>query len=216
MNNRMLEPGALPVREQALRDRFWEQARLIPASERIAMCLQCGTCTGSCPVSYAMDISPRMVIALYRAGEIEKILRSRTIWICASCYMCTTRCPQGIKITDLLYALKRTALGAGVHPERFPVYRLSQQFIGVVNRYGRNHEPSLVARYYLWRPWALLPMLKLAWRMWRRGRMSLVPERIRGVEAVRKILASSRELELPREAETTPYVEGMVGYRAVG
>jgi len=209
-------PGLLPASERELRHTFLEQARLVPGAERITRCLQCGTCTGSCPVSYAMDIPPRMVIALFRAGEIGRILRSRTIWICASCYMCTTRCPQGIKITDLLYALKRTALEAKLYPHRFPVYVLSESFVSLVNRYGRNHEMLLLVRYYLRRdPLALLRLLPLGWKLFRAGRVSLLPRRIRGVAAIRQILGASRALELPRPKEEVAYDKTMVGYAAV-
>jgi len=195
---------------------FIEEARLVPGSERITRCLQCGTCTGSCPVSYAMDISPRMVIALFRAGETAEILRSRTIWICASCYMCTTRCPQAIKITDLLYALKRTAMDAGIYPEKFPVYLLSQNFVRIVNRFGRNHEMLLLILYHLRRkPLDLLRMLPLGLALYRKGRVSLVPSKIRGIESIRTILEAARTLKLPREKETAEYAPGMVGYRAV-
>ncbi|MGA2476707.1 MAG: 4Fe-4S dicluster domain-containing protein [Terriglobia bacterium] len=210
-------PGSLPAPERELRRRFLEEAQVVPGGDRISQCLQCGTCTGSCPVSYAMDISPRMVIALFRAGQIEEILRSRTLWICASCYMCTTRCPQSIKITDLLYALKRTAIDAGLYPERFPVYLLSKNFVRVVNRYGRNQEMLLLLLYYLRRnPLGLLRMLPLGIAMLRRGRISLFPKKIKGVGAIRTILRASKDFELPREKEAVPYTEGMVGYRAVG
>ena len=67
-------PGSLPAPERELRRRFLEEAQVVPGGDRISQCLQCGTCTGSCPVSYAMDISPRKVIALFRAGQIEEIL----------------------------------------------------------------------------------------------------------------------------------------------
>ncbi len=210
-------PGLLPASEQELRRTFLEQAHLVPGGERIARCIQCGTCTGSCPVSYAMDISPRMVIALFRAGEIGQILRSRTIWICASCYMCTTRCPQAIKITDILYALKRTAMDQGLFPERFPVYLLSKIFVRNVNRYGRNQEVLLLMLYYLRRnPFKLLRLLPFGITMLRKGRLSLLPSKIKGIATVRKILDASKALELPREREAVEYAEGMVGYRAVG
>jgi len=210
-------PGALPAPERELRKTFLEQARLVPGAERITRCLQCGTCTGSCPVSYAMDISPRMVIALFRAGEIGEILRSRTIWICASCYMCTTRCPQQIKITDLLYALKRTALDARLYPDQFPVYLLSKNFVRLVNHYGRNQEILLLLLYYLRRnPLELLRMAPMGWSLLKKGRISLFPKKIQGVGAIRKILAASKALELPREKEKVEYDKTMVGYRAVG
>lgn len=210
-------PGALRASEAELRRTFLKQSQLVPGGERIARCIQCGTCTGSCPVSYAMDISPRMVIALFRAGEIEQILRSRTIWICASCYMCTTRCPQAIKITEILYALKRTAIEKGLYPDRFPVYLLSNSFVRIVNRYGRNHEVLLLMLYYLRRnPFALLGLLPLGIAMLRKGRASLFPTKIKGIRTIQQILNAAKVLEMPREKEAVEYVEGMVGYRAVG
>lgn len=217
MQNATYIPGFRAPAEAQLRKRFLEEASLVPDGDRISRCLQCGTCTGSCPVSYAMDISPRQVIALFRAGQMEEILRSRTIWICASCYMCATRCPQGIKITDLLYALKRTAMEAGLHPARFPVYRLSSAFVENVNRYGRNHEISLIAHYYLKRnPLELLRLLPLGIRMWRKGRVSLLPRRIKGVQAIRTILKAASDLRLPVQREAAESGGEMVGYKAVG
>jgi quinone-modifying oxidoreductase subunit QmoC len=106
-------PGLMTRTEADLRQIFLRQVEDIPAGGRIRRCIQCGTCSGSCPVSYAMDISPRQLIALFRAGELETIMKSRSIWICASCYACTTRCPSGIKITDIIYALKRTVMEKG-------------------------------------------------------------------------------------------------------
>jgi heterodisulfide reductase subunit C len=217
MNNGRQLPGVLPESERDLRRKFLSDALLVPGGDRISRCLQCGTCTGSCPVSYAMDISPRKVIALFRAAQVEEILRSRTIWICASCYMCTTRCPQAIKITDLLYALKRTALDTGLYPERFPVYQLSKNFVKIVNRYGRNAEMLLLARYYLREnPFALLRLAPLGWRMLRRGRVSLAPRKIKGLAAIRTILKAAETLKLPVEREPLEYEKAMVGYRAVG
>jgi len=164
-----------------------------------------------------MDISPRTVIALFRAAQVEEILHSRTIWICASCYMCTTRCPQAIKITELLYALKRTAIDSGLYPERFPVYLLSKNFVRIVNRYGRNHEILLLARYYLRQnPFALLRLLPLGWRMFRRGRAALFPKKIKGLEAIRTMLETAETLKMLPQREAVEYGEEMVGYRAVG
>ncbi len=117
-----LEP--LPKTEADLREAFWEQVTTFPDGQKIKRCLQCGTCTGTCPVSHAMDITPRQVIALFRAGQLEDILRSRTIWLCASCYSCTVRCPVGIKVTDTMYALKRVAMDKKVYPQQFPVHVL--------------------------------------------------------------------------------------------
>ncbi|MCD4769494.1 MAG: 4Fe-4S dicluster domain-containing protein, partial [Bacteroidales bacterium] len=118
-------PGKLSKKEEDLRQSFFKQLEIIPDGEKVKSCIQCGTCTGSCPVAYAMDISPRELIALFRAGDIEAILNSKTIWICASCYSCQSRCPSLIKVTEIIYALKRLAMEKKIYPPNFPVYSLS-------------------------------------------------------------------------------------------
>lgn len=207
-------PGVLPKPEEELRRAFLDQLEAVPGGERIKACIQCGTCTGSCPVSYLMDIPPREVMALFRAGDVETILRSRTIWVCASCYACTTRCPAGIKVTDILYALKRTAMSKGIFPQRFPIYAVSENFVRMVNRYGRNYEVGLMALFALRSsPRKLFTLLPLAWRLARRGRVAFLPRRIKGREQIKRIMAKARSLPMPVEGEQAEFTS-TVGYGA--
>lgn len=183
---------------------FWLQVSNIPGGQKIKRCLQCGTCTGSCPVSSTMDITPREVIALFRAGDIESILKSRTIWICASCYACTVRCPVGIKVTDILYALKRLAMENNLFPARFPVHALSRSFVSLVNYFGRSYEPGLLILFALrTKPTKLLGLLPLAWKLWRHGRISFIPKGIKRKKDLQALLqeAEIMEMIIPWEPE---------------
>lgn len=190
-------PGVLEKKERELRDAFLLQVSNIPGGESIKKCIQCGTCTGSCPVSYTMDVTPREVIALYRAGDIESILSSRTIWICASCYACTIRCPQGVLVTDILYALKRLAIEQEIFPRRFPVYALSKSFISFTNRYGRSYEPGLIIAYLLkTNPFKLLGMLPLFIRLLSKGRIGLLPKKIKRTKTFSQILKEAEIMEM--------------------
>jgi heterodisulfide reductase subunit C len=192
-----LVPGQLGKKEQKLRSFFLQQVSNIPGGESIKKCIQCGCCTGSCPVSYMMDITPREVIALFRAGDIESILSSRTIWICASCYACTVRCPQGVQVTDILYALKRLAMDQKIFPKRFPVYALSQSFVNLTNRFGRSYEPGLIILYALkTNPFKLLGMLPLFIKLLMKGRISIFPERIKKTKAFSRILKEAEIMEM--------------------
>jgi heterodisulfide reductase subunit C len=185
-----------PQEEASLRDAFWHQVKSLPDGQKLKECLQCGTCTGSCPVAYAMDVTPRAVVALFRAGMIEDILRSRTIWLCASCYSCTVRCPVGIQVTDTLYALKRLAIDRKIYPDKFPVHALSQAFIDNIYKYGRNFELGLGARYFMKaNPGKLMQNARLGLAMISKGRMSLRPHRIQHVHEVRAIIDKARTLE---------------------
>jgi quinone-modifying oxidoreductase subunit QmoC len=138
-----------PPKEAELRAAFWEQVDGIPEGHKIKKCLQCGTCTGACPVSDVMDITPRRTVAMFRAGLLEDILKSRTIWLCASCYSCTVRCPAGIRVTDTMYALKRIAMEKKIYPDGVPVNVLSVAFTKNVKRYGRNYELGLGLEYFM-------------------------------------------------------------------
>ena len=84
-----------------------------PGDSRLEMCIQCGSCGGSCPSGKDMDYSPRKIFAMLRAGIVDEVLEANTPWYCVSCYKCYVRCPQDIKITDIMYTLKTIAILTG-------------------------------------------------------------------------------------------------------
>ena len=109
---------------------------------RLEMCIQCGTCGGSCPSAAAMDHTPRMLFAMLRAGMRTEALSSNTFWLCVSCYHCVVRCPQNIHITDVMYTLKGMAVEEGLYKSS-TAPDLSQTFIDMVEEYGRSFELGL-------------------------------------------------------------------------
>ncbi len=186
-----------PVRktETDLRAAYWEQAKSIPHGEHLKECIQCGTCSGSCPISYMMDNTPRRNVALLRAGMVEDILQSRSIWLCASCYSCTVRCPAGIKVTDMMYALKRLAMEKKIYPAKFPVYALSGAFIDNIYKYGRNYELGLGIKYLLKAsPGKLLSSAGFGLAMFSRGRLGVLPQSIKKIGEVRAIIDRAKQL----------------------
>ncbi len=167
-----------------------------PEGAKIKECIQCGTCSASCPTASAMDYTPRQVIALFRAGMLDKALTSNTIWLCASCYNCTVRCPAGIKFTDLMYELKRLGMKYEMYPADDKTHVLSETFVELVDKYGRNPEFALMRNFYLRAdPLAALKNAMFAFNMWRKGRLKLGANRVKDIEALRKIrqAASSEE-----------------------
>jgi heterodisulfide reductase subunit C len=174
-------------RADELRDVFLEAVYAIPGGDKIRQCIQCGTCSASCPTSYAMDYTPREIIAAFRAGLLEKVLRSNTIWLCASCYYCTVRCPSGIKLTDIIYELKRLGIDFGLVQEGATAPILSKAFVSLVDRYGRLHESTLLMKVLLkTRPLATLRLIPRGLRLFARGRLSLVPHRISGISEIKR------------------------------
>jgi heterodisulfide reductase subunit C len=150
-----------------------------PGGEKIFSCLQCGTCGSACPVSVYMDYTPRRLIGMVREGFKQEVVTSFAIWLCASCYECTVRCPAGIRVTEVMYALKRIAIREGIYPRRFPVPALAKEFIEMLKGTGRNNEFWLVLRTLLkTAPMKLLTSWPLGYRLWKRGRMCLTGNRI--------------------------------------
>ena len=150
-----------------------------PGGEKIFSCLQCGTCGSACPVSVYMDYTPRRLIGMVREGFKQEVVTSFAIWLCASCYECTVKCPAGIKVTEVMYALKRIAIREGIYPRRFPVPVLAKEFIEMLKGTGRNNEFWLVLKVLLkTAPMKLLTSWPLGLRLWRRGRMCLTASRI--------------------------------------
>lgn len=159
---------------------FGRDVMRVPGCEQLENCIQCGTCSGVCPLSIYMDHSPRQVMALTRADFRDEVLRSHTIWLCASCYACTVECPQQIRITDIMYELKQRAIDAGIYPRRFPIPVLAHEFTRMVRQHGRITELVLVIRLFLKTDWfAALGNWRLGIDLMRTGRFSLLTERIR-------------------------------------
>lgn len=162
-------------------------------AEKIKSCIQCGTCSASCPTAYAMDYTPRQIIAALRAGQWERVLGSNTPWLCASCYYCTVRCPSGIEFTELMYALKRLAVKRGIYPQGSPA--LYRAFTATVDKYGRSAEMELMLLYHLRRLdlWGLIKMAPFGLRMLLKGRLPFLPHRIEGRRDLARMFNYMRE-----------------------
>ena len=147
--------------------------------EGLRKCIQCGECSAICPMSIYMDITPRRIIAMIREGFKDETLSSFTIWLCSSCYACTASCPEQIRITDIMYALKRRAIEEKKFPDSFPIPVLSKQFFDMVIQSGRNSEFRLVLKTWMKVSIAkLLAMAPIGWELMKTKRMSLKEEKI--------------------------------------
>lgn len=166
-----------------------------PGDARLEMCIQCGTCGGSCPSGLDMDHTPRQLFAMIRAGMEDDVLASNTPWFCVSCYYCVVRCPQEVHITDVMYTLKSMAIRAHRYQERAAV-GFSETFVDYVENYGRSFEFGLATRHYIrHQPLQLVKGAAMGLGMLSKGRMDLTPQRIAGQEQLKAILERAKELE---------------------
>jgi len=166
--------------------------------EKIFSCIQCGTCSASCPAAHAMDISPRQMWRMVQLGMTEEVLRSKSIWLCSLCYTCHVRCPRGIPLTETIVRLKELAMERGIvsSPQSEAFYRA---FAEVMRRYGRLREVEFMARYFLAsNPLAALGFARLGLTMLARGKIRPELPRLGGEGRLDRLFARVAELEEKR------------------
>ncbi len=168
-----------------------------PDREKLLTCIQCGTCTASCPTAYAMDYTPRQLWHLVQIGLRDEALKSRTFWLCTNCFSCTIRCPRGISLTETMAALKRLAIAENVSlKEKDSVSTFYRAFMETVRRHGRNYEPELILRYFLgYDPLGLISQAPLGLAMVSKGRITLPPKSDGGQAQVAKIFQKCLALD---------------------
>ncbi len=166
----------------------------------VRMCMQCGACSGSCPIGKQMDHGPRKLFMMIRAGMKEAVLTSNTIWNCTSCYNCVVRCPRGVPVTYILQSLAQKSVELG-YAKSAENARFAKSFWWSAKTFGRTDERLVTARYYF--TFGLveglkksLENLKIAIGMVKAGRMHIgAPHAIKDKKGLRAILAKATEIE---------------------
>ncbi len=123
------------------------------SGQSVRECYQCGKCSAGCPIfgdadGNDMDLPPNQVMRLLQLGLGETALRSRTIWLCAGCATCTTRCPREVDLTSIMEALRIMALEEGITPvglRNIPLF--NKLFLKNIRRYGRLYEMELIGKF---------------------------------------------------------------------
>lgn len=177
---------------------FEEVVAATPGETNLELCIQCGTCGGSCPSGDDMEHTPRAIFAMIDAGMREEVLSSNTPWYCVSCYYCMVRCPQKIHITDIMYTLKRMAIEEGYSRQSSSpaAPKFSEDFIFFVENYGRAFEMGLMALYNLrYRPLEMPKLAPMGLGLLRKGRINLIPKRIKQMDQLTAILDKAKALE---------------------
>lgn len=80
------------------------------SGQNLLACYQCGKCSAGCPAVTEMDILPNQIIRYAQLGFKDELLRSKAIWICASCFTCNARCPKGINVAEVIEAIRQILL----------------------------------------------------------------------------------------------------------
>lgn len=162
--------------------------------KKISSCYHCNKCSSGCPVSFAMDFLPNQIVRMVQMGMKEEVLKSSTIWLCASCQTCTTRCPNDVDIAGLMDLLRETAVREGVPAaeEEVPIFHAA--FLEAVEKRGRVYEIGMLAAYKLRsrKQGGLLEDADLGWEMFKRGKLRLLPDKVRHREQIAEIFRQSK------------------------
>jgi heterodisulfide reductase subunit C len=169
---------------------------LAPVQEMVRACIQCGTCTGSCPNEFAMDDTPRHLWRMVLMDQTAAVFQSKTFALCSACYCCTLRCPRGLPLTEAMEALKQIAAR-----HNLPRYKHSVQFyksfIQSVRQHGRVNETEFMTMYFaaLKNPLIPLRFAPLGIKLMLKGKVSMLPplRRERPLESIFRKVAELEE-----------------------
>ncbi len=97
------------ISRRTLRSAFVARVEAL-SGQKLLACYQCGKCSAGCPVVSRMEILPNQIIRYAQLGLEAELLASDAIWICASCMTCNVRCPKGVKIAEVMEAVRQIML----------------------------------------------------------------------------------------------------------
>nr|WP_274380953.1 4Fe-4S dicluster domain-containing protein [Desulforadius tongensis] len=155
-------------------------------------CYNCMKCSSGCPVSFAADLKTHEVIRLVNLNRLDKLLKSKTIWLCAFCKTCKQRCPNDIDASVVMDWLKSKALADGIAPALPNIPVMYQSFLQSVEKLGRVYEAGWIGTYKI-KTKTFTQDIKLGLKMIKRRKIKLLPGRIRNYQEIRKIFACARK-----------------------
>lgn len=147
-----------------------------------------------------MDYSPMQVLKMAHLGLRKEVLSSSTIWICASCYTCASRCPRGLNIPAIMSGFKNMAMKSNVPAAIALKPKFHKTFTEIVGKYGRMHEPELQLKLTDKTDMgALVKNASLGLRMLRKGKISLQPSRLKPSTHFSEIVKNALKEEAPKK-----------------
>lgn len=114
------------------------------SEQLLKKCYQCGKCSSGCPLAYEMEFLPNQVIRMVQLGMKERVLQSNTMWFCASCETCSTRCPRGIDVRKIFDALRRVSYKEDLESKEKDVHLFNEVFLENIRKKGRLWELGLI------------------------------------------------------------------------
>jgi heterodisulfide reductase subunit C len=170
-------------------DEDFKQEVLRLAGREVLACIQCGTCSASCPTARLMNPSIRKLIKFCLEGRKKEALHNDTLWLCTSCLLCTVRCPRGIRPKAVVSALKDIAERDG---QRGKDASYEEFFLKQIKDYGRIAELPLTAEFLMVFPEAMVQSMQMGLELLPRGKIEIKVDKIRGRDEVTRIIEELR------------------------
>lgn len=163
------------------------------SGQDLKTCYQCGNCTAGCPYTFAYDIPVSQIMRLIQAGQRETVLNSKSLWLCASCQSCTTRCPNEIDVARVMDICRHMARESGTVSERTSKLFVDA-FLKSVEEHGRAYELGLMAEYTL-KSGRFFDNIAIGPPALMRNKLSFKPHTIQGKDQVARIFERFRKGE---------------------
>lgn len=162
----------------------------------VMRCYQCGKCTAGCVLASEMNFPPSYLMRLLQTGTEEnydKILKSNSIWLCLNCENCLGRCPMEIDIPKVMDYLRTQSIKTQkIHPDARPIISFHQSFLDSIKYTGRLYEMGLIAAFKA-RTFRLTQDMNIAPAMYLKGKLHLLPEKIKDRRSMKRIFAQTIE-----------------------
>lgn len=157
----------------------------------IGRCYHCRKCAAGCPMTAAMEYNPNKVIRMIQAGRKKEVLESSTIWLCVSCELCITRCPNEVDIARMMDVLRELALESGAPVRERNILKFHEAFLSSVRFGGRINEPLMMVQYKL-KSGDLFSDLAMGLGMLMKGKLTPFSPRTRDMKNVREIFEKTK------------------------
>ena len=156
----------------------------------VHQCYQCCKCSAGCPVASEMDLLPHQMVRLAVLGNVDRIVESKSMWLCLTCHTCGARCPNGIDVPALLDPIRHQVLQKQMKSQESEVPAFHTTFLKTIKTFGRVHELFLIGLYKM-KTKTYFNDMELGMKMFKKGKIHLMPHRSKNAGQVKQVFKKS-------------------------